>query len=98
VQGAQLWRFSSGLYLAAVVANFLWNARHPVPRTSFFGKLVMGVGSVALVLLTANLWLGQPWPHITQLFLGWLGSLALFLGFIHRVLTDKVENAGGLER
>ena len=90
-----LWRLSSGLYLTTLLGIFYWNYRHPLQLPTDFICLGGAVGLVALLLLGANVWFGEAWPHLTQLFLGWLGSLFLFLVFIHEVLIGKTQDHDG---
>ena len=87
-----LWQLSSVLYLVTILSTFIWNYLHPIETPSFMSRLMASIGLIAILLLGVNIWLGDAWPYLTQLFIGWLGSIVLFLGFIRDVLNEKTQN------
>ena len=90
LDGATLWRVSSGLYL--VVLAFIAIAFRPPEMSDFQpGLRVLGIATVltALLLNSLNLWLHTSWPYMLQLFIGWILSISLFLAFVYDVLSEE---------
>ena len=84
-----LWQLVSGLYLVTISSTFVWNYLHPIDASVFMSRLTVFIGLIAILLLGSNLWVGEAWLYLSQLFVGWLGSMVLFLGFIRDVLNEK---------
>ena len=87
-----LWQLSSTIYLVSILSAFVWSLLHPIDMPVIHARLVSLVGLIAILLLGSNIYVGGAWLHLTQLFVGWLGSMFLFLSFIKEVLNDRSEN------
>jgi len=89
-----LWRISSGCYLTLILTlqamRLLKNS--PLPNVSGYMNIPTTIpGVTAVILLTANIWLGEAWPHVLQLFIALVFSLALFLMFIYASISELLN-------
>ncbi len=88
------WRIASALYLIGVIC--LWIHAGILSRREEVrlkpAKLAIFAASSAIILLTLNFWLASSWPYILQLLIAWISSMVLYLGFIKRVLDEKIES------
>ncbi len=95
---ALVWRGATGAYILLIIYVMVRGIMRAESYTGLppkSARLVMVAAIGAVSLLPMNLWLAQGWPYITQLFFGWAVSMALFLEFIHIVLSERREREDG---
>jgi len=89
-----VWGWSSGLWLAYILASLVYRVPRiqraasgdPEPRSKFMVAYMLSTVALSVLLQIANLaWLRAPWPHVLTVLLSLLLASLLFVRLLRRV-------------